>query len=214
MSLGLFEAWEQWQPNNHVKNEFIILPTSRNYSTKLTADNHFRLQHCFGWPVSRKVRWGLAFLKMSLSDPCSVISPHLTSIPKTWPTQKTCGQLLKQWLNTYSTATSLPLEITKSFQRHFHLQTIPLFSPPSFSMQRESQMFQCKYNCYRSGVKRPKDNTKWEPEIYWRPKHEAKPEQFCPKILCCTQLLFPPKLSPLIYPAETCPGLSQAALQE
>ena len=136
MSLGLFEASEEWQPNNHVKNEFIIIPTSRNYSTKLTVDNHFRLRHHFGWSVSSKVCWGLDFLKICLSDPCSVILLHFTSIPKTWPTQETCGQLLKQWLNTYSMATSLPLEIIKSFQRHFHLQTIPLFSSPSFSIQR------------------------------------------------------------------------------
>lgn len=173
MSLGLLEVWKEWQPNNHAKKELIILPTSRNYSTQLTADNHFRLQHRFGWSVS--VQQGVLGISLpeDVSDPCSIILPHFTSIPKTWPTEETCGQLLKQWLNTNSMATSLPPEIIKSFQHHLHLQTTPLLPPPSFSVQRKSNA-SVQIQLLHVWSKVSQDNAKWESKWFTKDQSMKK----------------------------------------
>lgn len=101
------EVSEEWQPNNRVKNEFIFLPTSRNYSTQLTASHYFRLWHHFRWSVS--TQWGAlrTSLLEDVSESCSVILTHF--IRKTWPTQETHGQLLKQQANIHSVWSHLSL---------------------------------------------------------------------------------------------------------
>lgn len=94
------EVSEEWQPNNHVKNEFIFLPTSRNYSTQLTASHYFTLWHHFRWSVSTQRGVLRTSLLEDVSESCSVILTHF--IRKTWPTQETHGQLLKQQVNIHS----------------------------------------------------------------------------------------------------------------
>lgn len=79
-------------------------------------------------------------------------------------------QLLKQSLNTDSMATPLLTEVTKSFQCHFHLQTIP----PSFSIQRKNQMLQHKYDHYTLGVKCPRTILNGSPSHLLKTKSWSK----------------------------------------